>query len=616
MNVYPAASCRIALGLILALGLAFPALAQEDCDLTNYEEHCLSGGFVDCDSLWLGPLQIQDDGVSIEDIILELRISHTRVGDLKVLLYYDVSCDGTPDVGPVAALCRPALDGCPSDDCCGCGSDIDGSYFFSDDASTPLGEYLCPTMIPEGCYAPAVESENPFSVFEGLPKGGCFYLKVVDGACDHPTDLAEWCVWSLTSPPAGNQYAVLICGDTPFTAREAYMNGTGAWGPGPDRDMDRSFDEFWNDIDWLYNILIERADFTPDRIFVLCGNGTDWPVLHPNQVCCRYFPKYGTVTDFAATLQNVRMVFDGLEAGDPEHGIPQMTENDDLYVYTFDHGYTGGGSDGAQYGDSYLCLMDGMISDVEFADRMDQIPYARRTVFMQQCFSGGFIDNLTEGPHDAKTCIFTACRGNQSAYPADNDDPYPDNHESGICELCGLWVTHGEFNYYFMSAHNWASPIGTEIDPNIYEPDNEISSYEAGQWALVHDSQSEDPQFRDVAGIGHSWISTLRSAADVWDGTDGPGRAFLRLAQNRPNPFGLNTQIEYVLPVAARVKLEVYNPRGQRVVTLINGHQSAGVRTIRWDGKDLNGTDVSSGIYFYKLQTGHLAEVRRMLLVR
>jgi hypothetical protein len=209
---------RVVLTLGLLLGLAFSAGAQkipndsgdpvipiQDCDITDYKGYCLPGTFLDCDSLLLGPMEVVDDGQTIADVVLELRIFQTWVGDLKVLLYYDVDCDGTPDVGPVSALCRPQLDGCPSDGCCGCSGDVEGSYLFSDNGTVPLAEGDCPTVLPQGCYTPAIESEYPFSVFNGLRKGGCFWLYIVDGACADPTDLFEWCVWTLNEPPTPTQ---------------------------------------------------------------------------------------------------------------------------------------------------------------------------------------------------------------------------------------------------------------------------------------------------------------------------------------------------------------------------------------------------------------------------
>ena len=73
------------------------------------------------------------------------------------------------------------------------------------------------------------------------------------------------------------------------------------------------------------------------------------------------------------------------------------------------------------------------------------------------------------------------------------------------------------------------------------------------------------------------------------------------LRQNYPNPFNPATVIEYALPKASEVKIQIYNILGQRVRNLVDELQEPGYKMIHWDGKDGNGRDVSSGIYFYRI---------------
>ncbi len=77
-------------------------------------------------------------------------------------------------------------------------------------------------------------------------------------------------------------------------------------------------------------------------------------------------------------------------------------------------------------------------------------------------------------------------------------------------------------------------------------------------------------------------------------------RAF-DLQANYPNPFNPSTSIRYQLPVDSRVTLKIYNVIGNEVETLVDGYQSAGYKTIRWNGVDSRGNIVPSGIYFYRL---------------
>jgi glucose/arabinose dehydrogenase len=89
-----------------------------------------------------------------------------------------------------------------------------------------------------------------------------------------------------------------------------------------------------------------------------------------------------------------------------------------------------------------------------------------------------------------------------------------------------------------------------------------------------------------------------------------------QLAQNYPNPFNPDTHIAYDLPRDASVQLTVFDVLGRQVTTLINTEQKAGHHEIRWDGRDLHGVPVSSGIYFYRLQAGVYQASRKMLLMR
>lgn len=88
-----------------------------------------------------------------------------------------------------------------------------------------------------------------------------------------------------------------------------------------------------------------------------------------------------------------------------------------------------------------------------------------------------------------------------------------------------------------------------------------------------------------------------------------PGRVALH--QNYPNPFNPTTQIRYVLPEAGQVRLNVYDLSGRHIMQLQNGHQPAGTHTVTFDGSRL-----SSGVYFYQLQTGDRVQNRAMTLIK
>jgi uncharacterized lipoprotein YddW (UPF0748 family) len=88
-----------------------------------------------------------------------------------------------------------------------------------------------------------------------------------------------------------------------------------------------------------------------------------------------------------------------------------------------------------------------------------------------------------------------------------------------------------------------------------------------------------------------------------------------KLFQNYPNPFNPSTVIMYQLPNAGNVLLKVYDVLGNEVVTLVNEYKSAGSYNVEFNSSTIN-HKVSSGVYFYTLQTGSFVETKKMILLR
>jgi hypothetical protein len=84
-----------------------------------------------------------------------------------------------------------------------------------------------------------------------------------------------------------------------------------------------------------------------------------------------------------------------------------------------------------------------------------------------------------------------------------------------------------------------------------------------------------------------------------------------KLSQNYPNPFNPSTRISYQIPNAGHVTLKVYDVLGREVSTLINSEQNAGSHEVIF-----NGTKLSSGIYFFRLQTGNYTATNKMVLMK
>lgn len=88
------------------------------------------------------------------------------------------------------------------------------------------------------------------------------------------------------------------------------------------------------------------------------------------------------------------------------------------------------------------------------------------------------------------------------------------------------------------------------------------------------------------------------------------------LDQNYPNPFNPNTLISYAIPKQSRVKIDIYNILGQRVVTLVDDDKAAGYYSVTWNSRNSEGREVASGLYFYRISARDFTEIKKMVLVK
>ncbi len=268
----------------------------------------------------------------------------------------------------------------------------------------------------------------------------------------------------LTLQPKGpneaKKYAVLITGD----------RAENFWG-----------ECFWNDTVWMYKTLLSKG-YQPENIFVLYGDGDDYASANPK------FRHPAVVTDFAATPSNVTMLLDGLKNGDSAHNIPKMDSNDALFLWTFDHG-------GQSGGESTLCLRGGSMKASVLSEKLNALAYESRAIFMQQCYSGGFINLLK----NAKTFISTASKANETSHPADTENE----------TYNGMPYSYGEFDFHIITAIGMAAVPSTPIAPfPNANNDGVITTLEMHNWNALKESRSETPQMNDMGGIG----STFRFA--------------------------------------------------------------------------------------------------------
>lgn len=86
---------------------------------------------------------------------------------------------------------------------------------------------------------------------------------------------------------------------------------------------------------------------------------------------------------------------------------------------------------------------------------------------------------------------------------------------------------------------------------------------------------------------------------------------YYKLYGNYPNPFNPETKIKFDLPEDNFITLKIYNSLGKEILTLVNELRNSGRYDISFDG-----TNLPSGIYYYRIKAGNFEAVRKMVLVK
>jgi hypothetical protein len=315
------------------------------------------------------------------------------------------------------------------------------------------------------------------------------------------TALVVLALLSLSTAVVGekaiNHNAVLICGDTPDLESQTERK---TWNGGVNYQW--TYDEFWNDTYLMWEIMwanecynLHGAAPGSDHIQVLYGEGEDW-----SGKGFRYDPweQQGIdedITDYSAYYQDVANIFNWLAYGGGGHA--PMTGQDNFFCWTFDHGDSGT-VNGVYH--SYLCLMDTPMRDDDFANRTDQISCKNKTFWMQQCFSGGFIDDL----ENSNTVILTAANSTEVAWRADNTSQYgsplPENET-----YQSVTYHHGEFNFHTMNCVREEAIYPYDDPPKVNADRNRdlfITMDEDFHMANWWNTTSSHFQYSDLGDIG------------------------------------------------------------------------------------------------------------------
>ena len=181
------------------------------------------------------------------------------------------------------------------------------------------------------------------------------------------------------------------------------------------------------------------------------------------------------------------------------------------------------------------------------------------------------------------------------------------------------WITESEINNLGFNLDrktpitNW-SQIASYVTHPALQGQGSVSHQTIYTFTdnTVQENESYDYRLSDVDYYGNVEYHSLQLMGV--SSTNIPEQFILY--PNYPNPFNPTTKIDYGLAQEVNVSLVIYDILGREVITLVNGLQEPGFKSIGWNGKDFLGSNVSAGMYLYLLQAGDFRQTRKMLLLK
>jgi len=166
--------------------------------------------------------------------------------------------------------------------------------------------------------------------------------------------------------------------------------------------------------------------------------------------------------------------------------------------------------------------------------------------------------------------------------------------------------TYSSFLFYVVDRDAPVTVSDIDVKMNKVSPGNGRLVFQVGNVCIPRNQHLE---------VNAYWVNTATYGVDV-DPDESLIPKKFALYENFPNPFNPTTQIAVDLPEAASTKITVWNIMGQKVATLHSGDLSAGHHVVNFDGRDQNGKQLTSGMYFYRVTAGKYNAIKKMTLLK
>lgn len=335
---------------------------------------------------------------------------------------------------------------------------------------------------------------------------------------------------------------------------------------------------YWNDCSAMYQTLINHG-YAKSHIYVAMSDGTN-PAYDLHIGTYEYMSSPldldgDNINDiqYAAYYDNIQLIFDSLSI--------KMTADDDLFVFVTDHGGTYG------IDSSYIVLWGGgRLTDYDFKQML--VPISARTinVVMEQCYSGGFIDDLRSLEN---VVITTACSGNENSYALAN-------------------FYYDEFVYHWLTAVNSSTPFNMypyymPMPTNLYadfDQNGYVTMDEAYRYATMMDTRNEHP-LQESYPYCLAQSLTLNSLLDLCGGAllvDGYDLYMKDNIEDLGDEPNITTNYSWISDDIW------FEENGERVNTLMSGQTYDVCVRVRNRGNDVSSDQATLFVHWAKAHIG------------